>query len=539
MAEFNFTYAAGVTAQQALGFEFAGQIWGKHLNNGAKINIHVGIDSSLNTTRTLGGAIAGFVAKSKYDSFSKALREESDDQQELDAKVRLEGKNYNFSRQSNGGEIQNADKIDITRANAKALKVINENDNKLDGYIVLNSLGGTTGATWNYDYTRSSSIASNQVDFLSTALHEIGHILGFVSSVDRHTSANTPTALTPMDLFRGQTTGAATNSHHYAAYGQDTAFFFDKQAGTILGNFAKGADKARGGDGAQTSHWVEGQGLMDAYLAKGERANITTRDFQAFDLLGWKIDTAGLPANDYLVKAKDSLAARFGWSIPTLNSKLTSGAFVPSTDKANDLNKLLEDSEVYNWRRPGAPPPPPPTPQELAQLMSSLGLFDTMVDPVEMLLESVNRSATDLVTHTGTDRNDNLTGQRKDDLLVGNNGDDRLSGGRGNDVLWGGQGDDQLWGGKGNDVLCGGLGDDQLWGGKGQDIFTLEINSGFDVVADFRDGQDVIKLSSGLELGQLSIVQQGRNTLIQSEGQSLMLLSNVRADRITAADFLA
>jgi Ca2+-binding RTX toxin-like protein len=539
MAEFNFTYAAGVTAQQALGFEFAGQIWGKHLNNGAKINIHVGIDSSLNTTRTLGGAIAGFVPKSNYSSFSRSLREESDDQQEIDTKTKLESTTYNFSRNSDGSATQSSDKIDVTRANAKALKIITEDDSKLDGYIVLSSLGGTTGATWSYDYTRSSSIASNQVDFLSTALHEIGHILGFVSSVDRHTSATAPAALTPMDLFRGKTTGTTGNASHYAAYGQTTSFFSDKQAGTILGNFAKGADTTRGGDGAQTSHWTEGQGLMDAYLAKGERANITTRDFQAFDLLGWKIETAGLSTNDYLVKAKDSLAARFGWSIPTLNSKLTSGAFVPSTNRANDLNTLLTDSEVYNWRRPGAPPPPPPTPQELAQLMSSLGLFDTMVDPVELLLESVNRSATDLVTHTGTDRNDNLTGQRKDDLLVGNNGDDRLSGGRGNDVLWGGQGDDQLWGGKGNDVLCGGLGDDQLWGGKGQDIFTLEINSGFDVVADFRDGQDVIKLSSGLELGQLSIVQQGRNTLIQSEGQSLMLLSNVRADRITAADFLA
>lgn len=538
MAEFNFTYAAGVTAQQALGFEVAGQIWGKHLNNDATINIHVGIDASLNTTRTLGGAIAGFVPKSKYDSFSKALREESDDQQEIDIKVKLEGKNYNFSRQGNGSGIQNAATIDITRANAKALKTINEKDNKLDGYVVLSSLGGTTGATWNYDYARTGAIASNQVDFLSTALHEIGHILGFVSSVDRHTNANAPAALTPMDLFRGQTTGTATNSNHYAAYGQDTAFFYDKQAGTILGNFAKGADTTRGGDGAQTSHWVEGQGLMDAYLTKGERANITTRDLQAFDLLGWKVDSSALPLSDSLVKAKDALAAHFGWSIPTLNSKLISGAFVPSTDKANDLNKLLEDSEVYNWRRPGAPPPPPPTPQELAQLMSSLGLFDTMVDPVEMLLESVNRSATDLVTKTGTDNNDKLTGQRKDDLLVGNNGNDRLSGGRGNDVLWGGQGNDWLSGDRGNDVLCGGLGDDRLSGGKGRDIFTLEINSGFDVVTDFQNGQDVIKLSSGLELGQLSIVQQGRNSVIQFEGQSLMLLSNVRAERITAADFL-
>jgi Ca2+-binding RTX toxin-like protein len=345
--------------------------------------------------------------------------------------------------------------------------------------------------------------------------------------------------LTPLDLFRGAVkNGAIENTKRDLSYGNSSVFFADRQVGTIIGNFAKGADTTRGGDGAQTSHWVEGQGLMDAFLGKGERAIITSRDLQAFDLLGWSIGGTQPNLTAIQAQAQSALAAQLGWSVGQLTANLGASPAYLTSDQSNALSAMLADSEVYNWGRGGNPPPPPPTPQELAQLMSAYGLAESINDPVERLLEQVGRSAAALTTQTGSDEIDRLTGGRGDDLLVGNNGDDRLSGGKGNDVLWGGQGDDHLWGGKGDDVLCGGAGNDRFWGGKGRDSFTLEANGGFDVVEDFRDGQDVIKLSSGLEFGQLSIGQQGRDTVIQFEGQSLMLLSNVRADRITAADFL-
>jgi Ca2+-binding RTX toxin-like protein len=539
MATFNFTYAAGMTVQQALGFEIAGRIWGQYLTNDVTLNVHVGVDASLSNTKTLGGAIPAIAANVKYESFSKDLSTQASSIQEQTVVDRLRGKDYNFSRGEGSSADHLADRIDVTRANGKALNIIKKDDKKLDGHILLSTLGGTTGATWSYDYARTGTIGSNQVDFLSTAIHELGHILGFVSSVDRDRDNSKPSYLMPLDLFRGAMGNGATDySRRDVAYGKDSVFFADRLAGTIVGNFAKGADRTRGGDGAQTSHWVEGQGLMDAFLSKGERASITNRELQAFDLLGWSIGGTQPNLGAIQSQAQSALAAQLGWSVTQLNASLGTSPTTLASDQYKALGTMLTDSEVYNWGR-GSTTPPPPTPQELAQLMAAYGLAETIADPVEMLLEQVSRSATEFATQTGTDGIDRLTGGRGDDLLVGNNGDDRLSGGKGNDVLWGGQGDDQLWGGKGNDVLCGGAGNDRLWGGKGRDSFVLEASGGFDVVEDFRDGQDVIRLSSGLEFGQLSIGQQGRDTVIQFEGQSLMLLSNVRADRITAADFLA
>jgi Ca2+-binding RTX toxin-like protein len=540
MATFNFTYAAGTTVQQALGLEIAGRIWGQYLANDVTLNVHIGVDASLSNTKTLGGAIPAIVANVKYESFSKDLSTQANTAQEQTVVDRLRGKDYNFSRGGDSSADQLADRIDVTRANGKALNTVKKDDKKLDGHILLSALGGTTGATWSYDYGRTGTIGSNQVDFLSTALHELGHILGFVSSVDRDKDNNKPSYLMPLDLFRGAMGNGATDySKRDVAYGKDSVFFADRLLGTIVGKFAKGADKTRGGDGAQTSHWIEGQGLMDAFLSKGERASITSRELQAFDLLGWSINGTQPNLGAIQSQAQLALAAQLGWSVTQLNASLETSPMALTSDQSKPLGSMLTDSEVYNWRRSGTNPPPPPTPQELAQLMAAYGLAESIDDPVERLLEQVGRSATEFTAQTGTDGIDRLTGGRRDDLLVGNNGDDRLSGGKGSDVLWGGQGDDQLWGGKGNDVLCGGAGNDRLWGGKGQDTFTLEANGGFDVVEDFRDGQDVIKLSSGLGFGQLSIGQQGRDTVIQFEGQSLMLLSNVRADRITAADFLA
>ncbi|HEY9601083.1 MAG TPA: hypothetical protein V6C85_05685, partial [Allocoleopsis sp.] len=130
-----------------------------------------------------------------------------------------------------------------------------------------------------------------------------------------------------------------------------------------------------------------------------------------------------------------------------------------------------------------------------------------------------------------------LFGDSGNDSLDGGDGDDRLLGGEGNDTLLGGQGQDRLFGDSGDDLLNGGTGDNTLTGGAGKDIFVLST-AGKNTIADFEDGQDLLKLEGGLTFGQLSIFEQNGDTWITTQdNQPLAFLTGVDSNLITAADF--
>jgi Ca2+-binding RTX toxin-like protein len=156
----------------------------------------------------------------------------------------------------------------------------------------------------------------------------------------------------------------------------------------------------------------------------------------------------------------------------------------------------------------------------------------------------------------GGSQNDNLNGGGGNDDLSGNGGNDRLNGGPGNDILRGGEGNDTLLGLGGNDTLLGeagndtlngglgkdrlfgGLNSDSLTGGQGHDRFALERGPGRDRILDFQNGLDRLGLTPGLRFRNLSILPRGRNTLIRAGGDPLALILDVRANQITAADFV-
>ncbi len=116
-----------------------------------------------------------------------------------------------------------------------------------------------------------------------------------------------------------------------------------------------------------------------------------------------------------------------------------------------------------------------------------------------------------------------------DDVINGQGGNDILSGLSGNDTLRGGDGHDLLLGGDGDDLLVGNLGEDTLIGGMGSDRFLLSPNSGTDTISDFQLGIDRIHLSGGWLPAQLSIVQDGNNTHINFQQQTLAVLLGVQA----------
>jgi Ca2+-binding RTX toxin-like protein len=98
----------------------------------------------------------------------------------------------------------------------------------------------------------------------------------------------------------------------------------------------------------------------------------------------------------------------------------------------------------------------------------------------------------------GDDGNDQLSGQEDDDRMDGGADDDKLWGGSGSDYLWGGDGNDYLQGDEGGDILIGWRGDDSLWGKDGADTFVFALNHGRDTVNDFDFSGDILELDPGL-----------------------------------------
>jgi hypothetical protein len=139
----------------------------------------------------------------------------------------------------------------------------------------------------------------------------------------------------------------------------------------------------------------------------------------------------------------------------------------------------------------------------------------------------------------GDQDNDSLDGGEGNDLLLGGDGNDVLCGDTDNDKLDGGNGNDILSGGAGGDTLIGGAGDDTLTGGSGSDLFLLNPSFGSDIITDFRKGEDLMGLTSGLSFNKLSISSSNNETLITvtDTNQLLAKLKGVTPGMLTASDF--
>ena len=91
-----------------------------------------------------------------------------------------------------------------------------------------------------------------------------------------------------------------------------------------------------------------------------------------------------------------------------------------------------------------------------------------------------------------------LFGSRFNDELRGTQTNNVIAGKAGNDLLFGRSGNDDLFGGIGNDQLDGGAGSDDLFGGAGIDMFNFNLGNGndHDVIRDFENDIDTINLIS-------------------------------------------
>ena len=130
-------------------------------------------------------------------------------------------------------------------------------------------------------------------------------------------------------------------------------------------------------------------------------------------------------------------------------------------------------------------------------------------------------------------------GGRGDDQLFSGAGSDTLRGGAGDDILEGGAGDDRLFGGRGNDILEGGNGSDFLKGHQGADQFVFNTEDrGQDRIADFTDNIDLMVLNGLASFDDLTITQDGNDTLINWAGDSDITLTNFDSTLLGADDFI-
>jgi RTX calcium-binding nonapeptide repeat (4 copies) len=545
MVTFNFKYAPGVTLEQMKGFELAGRIWSSYLTDNVEVNLYVEMTDRL-ATNVLGGAIPRLNAKQDYADFREKLTADATSADDLRAISTMESKDfgawfdlYDNSSSNSGSAIEKNNRMNITSANSKALGITLKkgNANQLDGYLTFNKLANQS-VTWSYNYERIGAAPANQVDFLSTVLHEMGHVLGFVSSVDRagwiSPRINDSNKLkdyesnikqriqqaTPLDLFR-YSTDSGTNLD--LSVGGNIFLSLDKGQQAIA-SFSSGKDTTVGGDGSQASHWKGtpgSSGLMDPTLGLGERSSIERIDLRALDITGWNIAPVNAPLNlsSLLSQAKQSLAQRLGTTVATLEANPTMAQRL-TQDLTAEVMTLIDDSEVYDKgrRKPDDP---------FGQILDVLGLEGVFEEwmPEEAM-------------QTGDRYRNQLIGTVETDMLSGLGGDDQLIGQGGNDFIQGGRGVDRLIGGNGKDVLIGGRDRDILTGGNGRDVFVLQVGAGLDVIQDFQDGKDFLGFSESLKVENLSVGQSGQDTLIAWQGQAIALLRNVNVSQITSADFV-
>jgi hypothetical protein len=364
-ASLNFSYAPGTSLEQMIGMEMAGGIWSSHLSDNVSINIYSQTDDSL-PKNAIGGALPGISSNRSYDTFRSGVYRDRTSTDDRSAYTNLQNDDDGYAVRIDGRTQDENEQINLTRANAKALGMLN--DSGLDGVIIVSDLTNQT-LGWNYNF-QDSSVPTDRLDYLSTGMHEIGHVLGFVSGVDGPGLLTSNSGddddddggddgdddeggdlyVTPLDMYRYSSESQSSGIIDLSI-GGDPYLSFDRGK-TRIANFATGADLTLGGDGYQASHWKQQTnplGVMDPVLRPGQRRALNLLDRRAMDAIGWNLQESTIDLATLKLQAKQRLAARLGVTVAWLEANPTEAATRLSQDRTDDVVTMIEESEVYEW----------------------------------------------------------------------------------------------------------------------------------------------------------------------------------------------
>jgi PEP-CTERM motif len=320
----HFDYAANTSLQVRSSFEMAASIWEGLLADNTDVRIEVGMvnfateygngsNGTEDYSKILGLALPKFwEPQNGFQGFQSALAADAKSANDATAVA-----NLNISQ-----DIKNNYDLILTQANAKSLGLYDGSSNTFDGQIRINS-----AFKWDLDLTpNSGSTGVDQFHYLSVALHEIAHVLGFTSGLDSNdwVTANSEGSATPgittarnqftsLDAFRFNENGVLDVAQVTNATAK--RYFSINGGANNLAQFSTGEN----GDGYQASHWKNDKfldangnlvvnemlGIMDPAFGMGERGKVSALDLTALDAIGW--DLSGKSWNNLNM---DTLAAQ-------------------------------------------------------------------------------------------------------------------------------------------------------------------------------------------------------------------------------------
>ncbi|MCR9255475.1 MAG: hypothetical protein NXI16_05205 [Alphaproteobacteria bacterium] len=293
--------------------------------------------------------------------------------------------------------------------------------------------------TWDFSIDAADLGAGTGEDFVATAIHEIGHVLGITT-----TSNNAYRLNTSSDIV------GDTEQRYYAGPAVLDAF------GQRVPLTADGHYDDRLADGTS--------GFLEESTTRGLR-DLSIVDLAILRDIGYAVE---IPTGVNVIQAQSEGVTLVG----DLNRDSIGGS-----DGADSLFGGVGGDT----------------------LMGGSG-DDTLSDLADTVNGALSAPGADFLD--GGPGDDSLFGGAGDDFLVGNLGDDTLDGGLHDDTLVGGAGDDLLFGDDGSisgrgdsDSLVGGDGNDTLFGGTAGD--TLDGGAGSDVI--YGDDVNEIFVLGGLD----------------------------------------
>ena len=189
-----------------------------------------------------------------------------------------------------------------TKANLKAMGLLG-----LDAAFGVSDGEITFNNTFAFDYDNSNGVDAGTIDFETVALHEIGHLLGFISDVDIRDlildlGIRAAWSVTPLDLFRFANGAAPTTPGQFSTAVRSNVPGVEAVFSDSVNTWRMSTGVSQG-DGRQASHWKDDDlpgivfiGVMDPTLAAGVVEPILASDLRALDVIGWDIAAAPEPA---------------------------------------------------------------------------------------------------------------------------------------------------------------------------------------------------------------------------------------------------